>query len=107
MLCYNYIEAENYSGLNSDRDTEAEVEAIVRFFPEVLTRRKYDDENFQYPIQLLAFAHKEEWDPNALTQTDIDGLPLYDVEVFEFEVDDSMRSVGNRAISSSSSSSSS
>ena len=62
MLCDSYIEAGNYSGLNSDRDTEAEVEAIVQFFPEVLTRRKYDDENFQYSIQLLAFACDEDGD---------------------------------------------
>ena len=36
--------------------------------------------------QYYYFAEKRfrffvEWDPNALTQTDIDGLPLYDVEV--------------------------
>ena len=59
MLCDNYIDAGNYSGLDSDRDTEAEVEAIVRIFPEVLTRRE-DDENFYYPIQLLTFAHDED-----------------------------------------------
>ena len=40
MLCDNSTEAENYSGLDSDRDTEAEVETIIRFFPEVLSRRK-------------------------------------------------------------------
>ena len=62
MLCDNYIDAGNYSGLDSDRDTEAEVEAIVQLFPEVLTRRKYDDENFQYSIQLLAFACDEDGD---------------------------------------------
>ena len=40
MLCDNATEAENYSGLDSDRDTEAEVETIISFFPEVLARRK-------------------------------------------------------------------
>jgi hypothetical protein len=40
MLCDNDTEAENYSGLDSDRDTENEVETIVRFFPEVLSGRK-------------------------------------------------------------------
>ena len=34
------MEVEIYSGLDSDRDTEAEVETILRFFPEVLSRRK-------------------------------------------------------------------
>ncbi|OEU18796.1 hypothetical protein FRACYDRAFT_237076 [Fragilariopsis cylindrus CCMP1102] len=54
------------SGLDSDRETEAEVEAIVRVFPEVLTRRKEDDEDqdpehgsLHYPIQLLALVRKE------------------------------------------------
>ncbi|OEU06240.1 hypothetical protein FRACYDRAFT_255614 [Fragilariopsis cylindrus CCMP1102] len=61
MLCNNYIEAGNYSGLDSDWDTEAEVEAIVRVFPEVLTRRQYDGSG-NYPIQLLALAHYEDGD---------------------------------------------
>ena len=64
MLCDNDFMAEDYGGLDSDRDTEAEVEATIRFFPEILTRRKedYEDEygpydQFDgniYPIQLLA-----------------------------------------------------
>jgi hypothetical protein len=66
MLCDNYIEAENYSGLDSDRDTEAEVEATLRFFPEVLTRRTYIDEDDEtdghYPIQFLALARDEDSD---------------------------------------------
>jgi hypothetical protein len=44
------------SGLDSDRDTEAQVEAIVRVFPGVLTRRHMA----QYPIELLAFARNED-----------------------------------------------
>jgi hypothetical protein len=36
LLCNN--DAENYRGLDSDRDTEAEVETAIRFFPpEVLS----------------------------------------------------------------------
>ena len=59
MLCANNTEAENYSGLDSDRDTEAEVEAIVRVFPEVLTRKNPCGPEDYYPIQLLAFALDE------------------------------------------------
>jgi hypothetical protein len=48
-------------GLDSDRDTEAEVETVIRFFPEVLSRRKEYFVHgivfgFYYPIQLLAIA---------------------------------------------------
>ena len=53
-------ETDTYDGLDSDRDTEEEVETAIRFFPEVLSRRKavYDiDGNFHYPIQELALAH--------------------------------------------------
>ena len=34
----NDFEAHNYDGLDSNRDTEAEVETAVRFFPEVSPR---------------------------------------------------------------------
>jgi hypothetical protein len=73
MLCENHTDpdSDNYRGLDSERDTEAEVEAIVRFFPEVLSRRKQNDWNADdddddgddeedpflqsyYPIQYLA-----------------------------------------------------
>ena len=64
MLCDdNAIESDDYRGLDSDRDTEKEVEATIRFFPEILSRRKqvaYRDEEEQdldaegfYPIQYL------------------------------------------------------
>ncbi|OEU08103.1 hypothetical protein FRACYDRAFT_250326 [Fragilariopsis cylindrus CCMP1102] len=66
MLCFNSTDSDsdNYRGLDSDRDTDAEVEAIVRVFPEVLTRRKEDDEDEYgpYPIQLLAFPRYEDSD---------------------------------------------
>jgi hypothetical protein len=75
MLCDNDVTHEHsyHHGLDSDRDTEAEVEAILRVFPKVLSRQKvvivwnenkcddddYDykcqDEELFYPIQLLAF----------------------------------------------------
>jgi hypothetical protein len=74
MLCENHTnpDSDNYRGLDSERDTESEVEAIVRFFPEVLSRRKQNDWNADndddddsddeedpfiqsyYPIQYLA-----------------------------------------------------
>jgi len=38
MLCEKN-DSDNYRGLDSDRDTEEEVEAIVRLFPDVLSRR--------------------------------------------------------------------
>ena len=40
MFCDNNGDANEYRGLDSSRDTEDEVEAIVRSFPEVLSRRK-------------------------------------------------------------------
>jgi hypothetical protein len=70
MLCEDNDTAnENYNGLDSDRDTEeAEVETAIRFFPEVLSRRKQiniedddDDEEQElvgglYPIQCLSYS---------------------------------------------------
>jgi hypothetical protein len=51
LLCSNDADADNYRGLDSDRDTEDEVETAVRFFPDVLSRRAgHFDE---YPIQLM------------------------------------------------------
>ncbi|MGK3749528.1 MAG: hypothetical protein ACI8RD_001823 [Bacillariaceae sp.] len=57
MLCDNDIAADNYCGLDSDRDTEEEVETVIRFFPEVLSRRKEDGDGNFYPIQLISFTH--------------------------------------------------
>ncbi|OEU23279.1 hypothetical protein FRACYDRAFT_233452 [Fragilariopsis cylindrus CCMP1102] len=64
MLCDNKDEAPNdddrydryYRGLDSNRDTAAEVETALRFFPEVLSRRggPYN----KYPIQYLAIKVK-------------------------------------------------
>jgi len=42
MLCDN--DAENYQGLDCDRDTKAEVQTAIRFFPNVLSREDEDDE---------------------------------------------------------------
>jgi hypothetical protein len=65
MLCDDDVEDDDYFGLDSDRDTEAEVETALRFFPELLTRRKKDayvnDYGYRvvsdgfYPIELLAY----------------------------------------------------
>jgi hypothetical protein len=77
MFCS--IDADNYRGLDSDRDTKEEVETAIRFFPNVLTRNNWiiwdddDDEiwdddrgviDYWHPIQLLAFTlrdKKKEW----------------------------------------------
>ena len=56
----------NYHRLDSSRDTEAEVETAIRFFPNVLTRYKevaWVDEDYSYyfyPLQLLAFTRHED-----------------------------------------------
>jgi hypothetical protein len=42
MLCEKNSYADNYRGLDSDRDTEDEVEAAIRFFPEVLSKRSQE-----------------------------------------------------------------
>jgi hypothetical protein len=55
FLCDNK-QHENYRGLDCDRDTEDEVEAAIRFFPNVISRR--GGEFHEYPIQLLAYAFK-------------------------------------------------
>ncbi|OEU07581.1 hypothetical protein FRACYDRAFT_251003 [Fragilariopsis cylindrus CCMP1102] len=63
MLCDNDImgeDGEEYGGLDSDRDTEAEVETAIRFFPEVLSRREDQFDGNIYPIQLLALARDDE-----------------------------------------------
>jgi len=39
MLCAMNMESEEYHGLDSDRDTEAEVATALRYFPEVVSRR--------------------------------------------------------------------
>jgi hypothetical protein len=69
MLCDNGVD-EDYRGLDSDRDTEEEIETAIRFFPDVLSRQKkfvwdIDDEDedqdgdFYYPIQLLALTRRD------------------------------------------------
>jgi hypothetical protein len=55
MLCDNHVYSKNYDGLDSDRDTEEEVETTIMLFPEVLSRRKEDSLD-SYPIQHLASA---------------------------------------------------
>ncbi|OEU06163.1 hypothetical protein FRACYDRAFT_273134, partial [Fragilariopsis cylindrus CCMP1102] len=60
MLCGDNID-EIYRGLDSDRDTEEEVETAIRFFPEVLSRRKDVYAGIlHYPIQELAITLDED-----------------------------------------------
>ena len=59
MLCDNRYDGNAYRGLDSRRVTEDEVEAIVRFFPDVLSRESdndiidWGDGDEKYPIQFL------------------------------------------------------
>ena len=56
MLCETELIGENYHGLDSDRDTEAEIETALRFFPELLSRTKkatHGATHRFYPIELL------------------------------------------------------
>ena len=62
MLCEDDLENDyDYYGLDDSRDTEAEVETAIRFFPEALSRKKMartDDDGLwfpgYYPIHYLA-----------------------------------------------------
>ncbi|OEU10362.1 hypothetical protein FRACYDRAFT_247395 [Fragilariopsis cylindrus CCMP1102] len=54
LLCNNDVDADNYRGLDSKRDTEAEVEAILKLYPNVLTRRKQLGHFDYVPIQFFA-----------------------------------------------------
>ncbi|OEU11659.1 hypothetical protein FRACYDRAFT_244778 [Fragilariopsis cylindrus CCMP1102] len=97
MFFDNYIEADsdNYRGLDSERDTEEEVEIAVRFFPEVLTRYSENDEDGRqsvyYPIQLLAFTCREggrAWQCNAKAVSFIPLLARLAIELGLFEEDE-------------------
>jgi hypothetical protein len=56
MLCENAY-ADDYGGLDSEKDTEDEVEAVIRFFPEVLSRSSYRLGRF--PIHFLTCGFDE------------------------------------------------
>jgi hypothetical protein len=56
MLCANIIDSENYLGLDSDRDTEEELERTIRFFPGVLSRRKIRGRYSYYPIKCVSYS---------------------------------------------------
>jgi len=45
----------NYGGLDSSRDTEAEVETAIRFFPEVISQTYGEGIRKEYSIQRLCF----------------------------------------------------
>ncbi|OEU06886.1 hypothetical protein FRACYDRAFT_278048 [Fragilariopsis cylindrus CCMP1102] len=94
MLCDNKhaAEADTYTGLDSDRDTEEEVETAIRFFPEVLTRRKaVFDGDFHYPIQEVAFACDEDfgdWQCNVKSVSFIPIVARLAIEFGLFEEDE-------------------
>jgi hypothetical protein len=65
MICDN--NGDDYCGLDSDLDTEAEVETAIRFFPDVLSCRKGDRWDYnkaqlvdaegegEYPIRCISY----------------------------------------------------
>jgi hypothetical protein len=66
MLCNNTrVGNDEYRGLDSNRDTEEEVETAIRLFPEVLSKPNHfydvDIERWDkcYPIQLLTFTRED------------------------------------------------
>jgi hypothetical protein len=62
MLCDNGFGDDYYRGLDSDRDTEAEVETAIRFFPDVLSRRsrpEIEGDEIYYPIQCQVLIRDE------------------------------------------------
>jgi len=106
MICDYDVEAEaeDYDGLDSDRNTEAEVETAIRFFPNVLTRRKEvtwwyidddeddddeDDEDGEllYPIQLLpCYCDADEnWKCNVKAVSFVPTLAKLAIEFGSFE----------------------
>ena len=89
MLCDNNSLGGDvdYCGLDSERDTEEEVEAIVRIFPEVLQTKGgiYDF----YPIQCFAFSHDEygDWQCNEKSVSFLPTLARLAIEFGVFEED--------------------
>ncbi|OEU11652.1 hypothetical protein FRACYDRAFT_244770 [Fragilariopsis cylindrus CCMP1102] len=87
-------EADIYVGLDSDRDTEDEVETAIRFFPEVLSRGKpfFPEGILYYPIQELAVAndaHNDDgiWQCNVKTVSFIPIVARLAIEFDSFEED--------------------
>ena len=56
MLCDN--DFDDYHGLDSDRDTEEEVETTLRCFPELLSRRNREGVT-KWPIHFLCYVYDE------------------------------------------------
>jgi hypothetical protein len=86
MICSNDLGADDYRGLDSDRDTEAEVEAIIRFFPEALTRTKeLEGVGNLYPIQFLSCTCNEDgiWGCNVKA---VSFIPIVARLAIEFEL---------------------
>jgi hypothetical protein len=86
MICSNDLGADDYRGLDSDRDTEAEVEAIIRFFPKALTRTKeLEGVGNLYPIQFLSCTCNEDgiWGCNVKA---VSFIPIVARLAIEFEL---------------------
>ncbi|MGK3747418.1 MAG: hypothetical protein ACI90V_014282 [Bacillariaceae sp.] len=83
MLCENDLR--NYDGLDSDRDTEEEVETAIQFFPEVLSKKGGDRNN--YPIQYLVVLFRDDfyWGSNLKAVSFIPLLARLAIELGLFE----------------------
>ena len=69
MICDNNIEDAEYRGLDSSRDTEAEVETALRFFPEVISQPCGENEEGgeEYPIQRLCISNEGKYNVKAIS----------------------------------------
>jgi hypothetical protein len=93
LLCSNTkLDSDNYRGLDSDRDTEEEVETSIRFFPDVLSRRIGGRRhNTNYPIQQLAITRNDvdyRWCCNVKDVSFIHILASLAIELGVFEEED-------------------
>ena len=77
-----------YRGLDSDRDTEMEVETAIRFFPNILSRK--GGLFNEYPIQCLLHLHREDqrWYGNMKAVSFITLLARLAIELGLFEEQD-------------------
>ncbi|OEU12801.1 hypothetical protein FRACYDRAFT_244076 [Fragilariopsis cylindrus CCMP1102] len=93
-----YPDYDTYDGLDSDRDTEEELETAIRFFPEVLSRRKdvSPPSNprhrlLHYPIQDLAISRDEDnsdWQCNVKSVSFVPIVARLAIEFGLFEEDE-------------------
>lgn len=62
MIIDQWLIGDRHRGLDSERDTEAEIETALRFFPQILTTR--GGRNGFLPIQCITGIYKDFWNIN-------------------------------------------